>query len=196
LNKLKRFETGSYVKDKMEQENFKRLLSDVKKWIVHTLAEHDAQKQQVAAANFVKLERFYPAGFLQRVQRVIVDRCPVPPLVNTGTPQLSEIENWDLKGIPWENTIFIRRDLADWDAVHFHELLHIVQWEYLGTDRYLTAWAIGTITQGYRDNPLEEMAFRHQSRFETTDTPYDVIREVAAEIVNWPYSNFDIRRIA
>ena len=180
----------------MEQENFKRLLSDVKKWIVHTLAEHDAQKQPVAAANFAKLERFYPAGFLQRVQRVIVDRCPVPLLANTGTPQLSEIENWDLKGIPWENTIFIRRDLADWDAVHFHELLHIVQWQYLGTDRYLTAWAIGTITRGYRDNPLEEMAFRHQLRFETTDTPYDVIREVAAEIVDWPHSNFDIRRIA
>ena len=180
----------------MEQENFKRLLSDVKKWIVHTLAEHDAQKQPVAAANFEKLERFYPAGFLQRVQRVIVDRCPVPPLADTGTSQLSEIENWDLKGIPWENTIFIRRDLAEWDAVHFHELLHIVQWQYLGTDRYLTAWAIGTITRGYRDNPLEEMAFRHQLRFETTDTPYDVIREVAAEIVNWPYSNFDIKRIA
>ncbi|MBW1837945.1 MAG: hypothetical protein JRF71_15790 [Deltaproteobacteria bacterium] len=179
----------------MEQEKFRRLLSDVKKWIVQTLAEHDAQKQPVAAANFAKLERFYPAGLLQRVQRVIVDRCPVPPLANTGTPQLSDIENWDLKGIPWENTIFIRRDLAGWDAVHFHELLHIVQWEYLGTDDYLTAWAIGTITRGYRDNPLEEMAFRHQSRFETTDTPYDVIREVTAEIANWPYSNFDIRRI-
>jgi len=70
----------------MEQEKFRRLLSDVKKWIVQTLAEHDAQKQPVAAANFAKLERFYPAGLLQRVQRVIVDRCPVPPLANTGTP--------------------------------------------------------------------------------------------------------------
>jgi hypothetical protein len=179
----------------MEQENFKRLLSDVKQWIVETLAEHDAQKQPVAAANFVKLERFYPADFLQRIQRVIVDRCPVPPLANTGTPQLSEIENWDLKGIPWENTIFIRRDLANWDAVHFHELLHIVQWQYLGTDRYLTAWAIGTITRGYRDNPLEEIAFRHQLRFEKTETPFDVIREVTAEIANWPQHNFDISRI-
>jgi len=180
----------------MEQEQFGRLLSEVKKWIVHTLAEHDPQKQPVAAAQFEKLEGYYPADVLQRTQRVIVDRCPVPPLVAFGIPELAEIENWDLKGVPWENTIFIRRDLADWDVVHFHELLHIVQWQCMGTDRYLTAWAVGTITRGYRDNPLEEMAFRHQLRYETENTPYDVVKEVTAEITAWPDRNFDIRRIA
>jgi len=180
----------------MDQEQFRRLLADVKKWIVRMLAEHEAQKQPVAAVQFANLEGFYPSDLLQSAQRVIVDRCPVPPLATTGIPQLAEIENWDLKGIPWENTIFIRRDLANWDVVHFHELLHIVQWQCLGTDRYLTAWAIGTITRGYRDNPLEKMAFRHQLRFETEDTPYDVVREVMAEIAAWPDSNFDLRRIA
>jgi hypothetical protein len=180
----------------MEQEQFKKLVYDVKKWIRQMLAEHEAQMQPVAAAQITKLEAYYPNDLLQRVQRVIVDRCPVPPLAKIGIPQLTEIENWDFKGIPWENTIFIRRELASWAAVHFHELLHIVQWECLGTDRYLTAWAIGTITRGYRDNPLEEMAFRHQLRFETEDTPFDVVKEVAAEIAEWPGSNFDLRRIA
>jgi len=102
---------------------------------------------------------------------------------------------FDIKGIPWDTTIFIRRDLADWDAVHFHELLHVVQWEYLGTDRYLTAWAIGTITRGYRENPLEEMAFRFQVRYETDDTPFDVIKAVTAELNQWPDRHFDTRQI-
>jgi hypothetical protein len=179
----------------MNQEQFGRLLADVKRWIVRMLAEYETQKQPIAEAQFEKLNEYYPTDLLQRIQRVIVDRCPVPPLDTSGIPQLAEIQNWDLKGIPWENTIFIRRDLADWDAVHFHELLHIVQWEHLGADQYLTAWAIGTITQGYRDNPLEEMAFRHQLRFETENTPYDVIRQVTAEIEVWPDSTFDLRRI-
>ncbi len=180
----------------MEQEQFRDLVSDIQKWIVYKLAEHEAQMEPVAAAQFERLNGYYPNTLLQRVQRVIVDRCPVPPLAITGIPQLAEIETWDIKGIPWKNTIFIRRDLADWDAVHFHELLHIIQWEHLGMKRYLAAWAIGTITRGYRDNPLEETAFRHQLRFETEEKPYDVVREVTAEITLWPDSIFDIRKIA
>ena len=176
----------------MEPAQFKVLLSNTQKWIGHTLAAHKAQMEPVAAAQLERLNQYYPKTVLQRVQRVIVDRCPIPPLAVTGIPQLVEIENWDIKGIPWVNTIFIRRDLANWPAVHFHELLHIIQWEKLGTERYLTAWAVGTLTRGYRDNPLEEMAFRHQLRFETDKTPYDVISEVTAEIAEWPASNFDI----
>jgi hypothetical protein len=180
----------------MDQKQFRILLSDIQKWIGHTLAAHKAQMYPVAAAQLERLNQYYPKNVLQRVQRVLVDRCPIPPLAVTGIPQLAEIEGWDIKGIPWVNTIFIRRDLADWDAVHFHELLHIIQWESLGTERYLTAWAIGTVTRGYRDNPLEEMAFRHQLRFETDKTPYNVISEVTAEIAAWSASNFDIGRIA
>ncbi|MGD9363708.1 MAG: hypothetical protein PVH85_32895 [Desulfobacterales bacterium] len=65
----------------------------------------------------------------------------------------------------------------------------------MGTERYLTAWAIGTITRGYRDNPLEEMAFRHQSRFETEEKPYDVVSELSEEISLLPESIFDIKKI-
>ena len=180
----------------MDQNQFRILLSDIQKWIEHTLVEHEAQMQPVAAAQFERLNQYYPESVLQRVQRVIVDRCPIPPLTITGIPQLAEIENWDIKGIPWVNTIFIRRDLAGWDAVHFHELLHVIQWENLGTERYLTAWAIGTVNRGYRDNPLEEMAFRHQLRFETDKTPYDVISEVTDEIADWPDIHFDIGQLA
>ena len=179
----------------MEQQQFKRLVSDVQNWMASMLARHKAQMEPVAALQPGRLNEYYPQALLQRVQRVIVDRCPVPPLAVTGIPQLAEIESWDIKGIPWENTIFIRRDLADWDAVHFHELLHIVQWEYLGAEKYLTAWAIGTITRGYRDNPLEEMAFRHQTRFEKKDGTYNVVKAVAAEFAKWPSSHFDIRKI-
>jgi len=75
-------------------------------------------------------------------------------------------------------------------------MLHIIQWEHLGIERYLTAWAIGTITQGYRDNSLEEMAFRHQARFETEEKPYNVVKEITTEISVWPDGIFDIRKIA
>jgi hypothetical protein len=151
--------------------------------------------EPIAKVGFKRLNQYYPRKLLERIQRVIVDRCPVPPLASTGIPQLGEIELWNIKGIPWINTIFIRRDLADWEAMYFHELVHIIQWEHLGAERYLTAWAIGTITMGYRGNPLEEMAFRHQARFEKEGKPYGIVSEVSKEISNLPESIFDIRKI-
>jgi hypothetical protein len=179
----------------VEKKKFKSIVSYVEQWIVSTIAEFEAQMEPVSAAPFERLTKYYPDILLQRVQRVIVDRCPVPPLEITGIPQLVEIDTWDIKGIPWKNTIFIRRDLADWEGVHFHELLHIVQWEHLGTESYLAAWAVGTITRGYRDNLLEEMAFRHQSRFETEENLYDVVKEVTSEMSKWPECLFDIRKL-
>jgi len=180
----------------MDDATYAKLIAGIKKWIEQTLIEYATEMQPVAAAKFERLKGYYPVDVLERVNRVIVDRCPVPPLAVSGIAQLADIESWDLKGIPWKNTIFIRRDLADWDAVHFHEMLHIIQWECLGTKGYLTAWAIGTITRGYRDNPLEEMAFRHQVRFETETTPYDVVAEVQAETAALPADCFDITKIS
>jgi hypothetical protein len=40
------------------------------------------------------------------------------------------------------------------------------------------------------------MAFRHQARFETEGKPYNVVKEITAEISVWPDSIFDIRKIA
>ena len=179
----------------MEKEQFQYLVSEVRSWIADTLADYKTQMEPIAKVRFKRLKEYYPRTLLERIQRVIVDRCPVPPLEWTGISQLGEIEAWDIKGIPWANTIFIRRDLANWEAIHFHELVHIIQWEHLGAERYLTAWAIGTITLGYRENPLEEMAFRHQARFEEDGKPFDIVSEVSKEISNLPESVFDIKRI-
>ena len=179
----------------MEQKQFEQLLSNVKQWMNQMLSEYTGRMQPVSAAGFEKLKNYYAEDFLDRVQRVLVDRCPVPPLGAFGLRQLAEIENWDLKGIPWGDTIFVRRDLSEWDAVHFHEVLHVVQWEYLGAERYLTAWAIGTLINGYRDNPLEEMAFRLQARFESDHSPFDVVSEVTSELAGLPDALFDYSRI-
>jgi hypothetical protein len=58
----------------MEPAQFRILLSDIQKWIENTLAEYEAKMQPVAAAQFERLNQYYPETVLQRVQRVIVDR--------------------------------------------------------------------------------------------------------------------------
>ena len=106
----------------MEQTQFEELLSNVKHWIDQMLTNYSERMQPVADAGFEKLKDYYSEDILNRVQRVVVDRWPVPPLKAFGLRQLAEIEYWDLKGIPWKNTILIRCDLSGWDAVQVHEI--------------------------------------------------------------------------
>lgn len=45
------------------------------------------------------------------------------------------------------------------ESLHFHELVHAVQWRILGADRFLLAYALGHLAGGgYDNNPLEEVA--------------------------------------
>jgi hypothetical protein len=52
-----------------------------------------------------------------------------------------------------------------------------------------------SLNLGYRKNPLEEMAFRHQARFEIGGKPYDIVSEISKEISNLPENIFDFKKI-
>ena len=66
--------------------------------------------------------------------------------------------------------------------MHFHELVHVIQWEHLGVERFLLAYAQGFLSGGYYSNPLESMAYAHQQRFIRDNEPYEVENEVVAEM--------------
>ena len=57
-----------------------------------------------------------------------------------------------------------KKDVAD-EGLYFHELIHVVQWRVLGPERFLAAYADGLERFGYRDSPLEAMAYDAQTAF-------------------------------
>jgi hypothetical protein len=61
---------------------------------------------------------------------------------------------------------------------HFHELIHILQWRILGPERFLWLYADGLERFGYRNSPLEIMAYELQERFDAERKPFDVALEV------------------
>jgi hypothetical protein len=68
-------------------------------------------------------------------------------------------------GITFDNTYFLRRGLER-ESLHFHELVHVIQWQHLGIDRFLLAYGIGLAQFGYQSSPLEKMAYDLQLEFE------------------------------
>ena len=69
------------------------------------------------------------------------------------------------------------------ESLHFHELVHVVQWQHLGPERFIMAYALGhLLSGGYRTNPLEEMAYGLQARFDANAPAFDVATIVCPEL--------------
>jgi hypothetical protein len=80
------------------------------------------------------------------------------------------------------DTYFVLWHEAERESLHFHELVHVVQWQVLGPERFLALYADGLEKQGYRSSPLEAMAYDHEARFNSGTTPFSVEAEVRQQL--------------
>jgi len=60
-------------------------------------------------------------------------------------------------------------------GVFIIELVHVIQWERLGVDDFLLAYGAGLMQFGYRDSPLEKMAYSLQASFDGGVLPANTI---------------------
>lgn len=71
--------------------------------------------------------------------------------------------------------------MAD-EGLHFHELIHVVQWRVLGPERFLAAYADGLEKFGYRASPLEAMAYDAQAAFVQSTQIFNAEKLVADKL--------------
>jgi hypothetical protein len=109
---------------------------------------------------------------------VAVQKIPVPPLSAMGLVRFADFERMEMAGITYLDTFFIRADQTWDESLHFHELAHVVQWRILGPERFLWLYADGLERFGYRNNPLEMIAYDLQDRFDNGSKPFHVEAEV------------------
>jgi len=161
----------------------------VKSWIERKVAAHAKDARPVAevikACGFRRLPEYFDAALLDRVRCVTVDRIPLPPLASPGLKFLGVIKTArKFSGITYGNTYFVDRKREQSESMHFHELIHAVQWDCLGFEKFLLAYGKGLVRNGYARNPFEIMAYTHQCRFETDPVPYPVEAAVREELQN------------
>jgi hypothetical protein len=89
-------------------------------------------------------------------------------------------------GYHYLDTFFVRANQASDESLHFHELVHVIQWRILGLEGFLAAYANGLERFGYRDSPLEAMAYDFQARFDARETAFEVAAEVEARLPRRP----------
>ena len=124
---------------------------------------------------------YFSTDTLTSAKVVLVDRLPIPPLSTWGLTRFADFERGNFDGITYLNTFFIRRGELGNEAIHFHELIHVVQWRILGPEQFLRSYSDDLERFGYRDSPLEVMAYDAEAAFMAKGT-FDAEKMVAQKL--------------
>jgi hypothetical protein len=134
------------------------------------------------------LKPFVQGGALERIRVVPVPAIPNPPFYAQLHAQGLRVplDFAEMSGLTFLDTILISQsrpvlDDAAFTGLLFHESVHVVQYQYLGTDRFMFEYVHGWARNGYeyRLIPLEEQAFALQDRFMSAPSvPFSVHDEV------------------
>jgi len=155
-------------------------------WIQGPLAERESAARPVASLGFSRLPDYYSQAILTAARVVLVPKVPMPPLSAMGLGQFSDFEHMDANGITYLDTYFVRADHVYDESLHFHELVHVIQWRMLGPEKFLALYADGLERFGYRNSPLEVMAYDFQDRFEREAKPFSVEAACQSLLQNMP----------
>ena len=166
----------------MNPEEFRAKFPLILKWIEQTLAAHAPMARPVASLSFPRLPRYFSPVTLTTAKVVAVEVVPLPPLTAFGLGRFADFEQMDANGITYLDTFFVKAHLSGNERLHFHELVHIVQWSLLGPERFLALYADALERFGYRDSPLEAMACRLEGRFQQGGVAFSVEQAVRGEL--------------
>jgi hypothetical protein len=164
----------------MTPEQVRAVYPNVMAWIARTLDAHARSARPVASQGFSRLPLYFGQELLAVAKFVVVERVPLPPLTELGLSEFAAFERADSDGVTYLDTYFVRRSRASEERLHFHELIHVIQWRLLGPERFLSAYAAGLEAFGYRYSPLEAMAYDAEALFARGREVFDAELRVAA----------------
>lgn len=166
----------------MSPEEFARYYPPLINWIRNTLAATTLKANTVASLGFPRLPFYFSESTLASAKVVLVDPLPRPPLSSMGLSRFADFERSDFDGITYMDTFFLKPTHSRDENMHFHELVHVVQWRLLGPERFLFSYANGLECFGYRQSPLEVLAYDAEAAFASSTAVFDVEKMVAEKL--------------
>ena len=166
----------------MSPEEFAKFYPPLIDWIRRTLTASAPAAQTVASRGFSRLPLYFTEQTLASAKVVLVDPLPMPPLSSMGLARFADFERGNFDGITYIDTFFLKPTHSKNEAMFFHELVHVIQWRILGPDRFLFLYANGLECFGYRQSPLEAMAYDAETAFASSMAIFNVEKMVAEKL--------------
>ena len=153
-------------------------LPEMARWINRLHAQNAGQAVSAREAGPARLAGYFPRALLDSAHVVTGESLPFPPVAEYGLPEFAGMATPDMAGITFGHMYFLRADDRA-GTVHFHELVHVVQWQTLGVAEFLSTYAVGLAQHSYETSPLESIAFWLEGQFISGIAPFDVSDFVA-----------------
>jgi hypothetical protein len=167
---------------RLTPEEFRTAYPKLWAWIQKTLKFYEKNAMPVASMHFVRLPLYFDPSLLETAKFIAIDRLPMPPLSAIGLGRFAVFEQGDFNGITYLDRYFIKQTVVAEEAIHFHELIHVIQWRLLGPEDFLAAYVNGVDEFGYENSPLEKMAYDAEAAFKRSSPIFDAEKFVAEQL--------------
>jgi len=149
------------------------VINKIEQWIDQTLIDYSSEKKSCECFSS-QFNGFYPIEFLSQSSFVVVDVIPKPDFPELRQAGLGKFIDMDAYGITYKNTYFVKREYESDLALHFHELVHVLQWQYLGATDFIIRYISEVQQHGYEAAPLEIMAYGLQDHYSSNREALDI----------------------
>jgi hypothetical protein len=167
---------------RLTPEEFRTAYPKLRAWIQKTLEFYEKNAKPIASMHFVRLPLYFDPSLLETAKFIAIDRLPMPPLSAMGLSRFAVFEQGDFNGITYQDRYFIKRAVVTEEAIHFHELIHVIQWRLLGPEDFMAAYANGLDEFGYENSPLEKMAYDAEAAFKRSSPIFDAEKFVEEHV--------------
>jgi hypothetical protein len=170
---------------RLTPEEFHTAYPKLRAWIQKTLEFYEENAKPVASMHFVRLPLYFDHSLLGTAKFIAIDRLPVPPL-SARLSRFTAFEQGNFNGVTYLDRYFIKQTAVTEEAIHFHELIHVIQWRLLGPADFLAAYANGLDEFGYKNSPLEKMAYDAEASFKRSFAIFDAGKFVTEQLGRLP----------
>jgi hypothetical protein len=168
------------------------LIAQGQKWIKEQRLVFRPRGRSLTPQAMGQFSPFFEEWLLQKVRLLTVPALENPGFLEAYRSTFAEkaiplLDFSAMAGITFDDTILLvdRLPGADSNLVIFHELVHAVQYDLLGPDKFVELYLMGWINQGfnYAAIPLEMDAYELQNRFEAEpQAPFAVKEQISLRL--------------
>ncbi|MBN7818707.1 hypothetical protein J0A65_02460 [Bowmanella sp. Y57] len=157
------------------------MIEKIEQWIHQTNRAHSAKRQSCILFR-EQFKGFYSPSFLQNAYFVVTDNIPKPDFPELRDAGLDDFLDMEVDGMTYGNTYYVKQEYEEDLVLHFHELVHVLQWQQLTVPRFIARYMQEVQAFGYRKAPLEDMAFSLEDRFKAGESSFDIAGYVSSHL--------------
>ena len=142
------------------------MFEEIEEWIHHVNSSHREVRRSCSVLE-EHFNGFYSADFLKTAFFVVTDEIPKPDFPRLREAGLGDFIDMDVAGITYNDTYYVKKEAANELRLHFHELVHVLQWREIGLQGFIERYIREIQDFGYDKAPLEKMAYALDGHYQS-----------------------------